>query len=121
MLLFIHVFAYINRLFLLLQSHILINIPKWVYPVTRWWPFALFPFSFFFFFNHFSLPVSPQIIDSFICLNEINFYFIFILFCALALHCCVRAFSSCSEQELLFVVVHRLLIAVASPLSEHRL
>ena len=32
----------------------------------------------------------------------------------LGLYCCVRAFSSCSEGELLFVAVHRLLIAVAS-------
>ena len=32
----------------------------------------------------------------------------------LGIHCCVRAFSSCGEQGLLFVVVHWLLIAVAS-------
>ena len=32
----------------------------------------------------------------------------------LGLRCCVRAFSSCSEQGLLFVTVHGLLIAVAS-------
>ena len=30
------------------------------------------------------------------------------------------AFSSCSEQELLFIAVHRLLIGVASLVSEHR-
>ena len=33
---------------------------------------------------------------------------------ALGLPCCVRAFSSCGEQGLLFVAVRRLLIAVAS-------
>ena len=35
--------------------------------------------------------------------------------------CCVRAFSGCSKQGLLFVAVHRLLIAVASLVAEHRL
>ena len=40
---------------------------------------------------------------------------------ALGLHCCTRAFSSCGEQGLLFVVVHRLLIVVASLVAEHRL
>ena len=38
---------------------------------------------------------------------------------ALGLRCCVRAFSSCVEQRLLFVVVHGLLIAAASLASEH--
>ena len=33
---------------------------------------------------------------------------------ALGLCCCVRAFSSCSERGLLLVLVHGLLIAVAS-------
>ena len=33
---------------------------------------------------------------------------------ALGLRCCARAFSNCSEQGLLFVVVRGLLIAVAS-------
>ena len=32
----------------------------------------------------------------------------------LGLRCCTRAFSSCGERGLLFVAVHRLLIAVAS-------
>ena len=44
------------------------------------------------------------------------FYFL----ATLCLHCCVWAFSSCDEQRLLFIAVHRLLIAVAS-LMEHRL
>ena len=41
--------------------------------------------------------------------------FYFILFLAvLGLHCCARAFSSCGERGLLFIVVHGLRIAVAS-------
>ena len=39
---------------------------------------------------------------------------------ALGLHCCARAFSSCSRRGLLFVAVRRLLIVVAS-LVEHGL
>ena len=40
--------------------------------------------------------------------------FIYLFLAALGLRCCVRAFSSCGERGLLFVVVHRLLIVVAS-------
>ena len=48
--------------------------------------------------------------------------FIYLFLAALGLCCCcTRAFSSCSEQGLLFVAVHRLLIAVASPVAEHGL
>ena len=48
--------------------------------------------------------------------------FIYLLFlAALGLHCCVWAFSSCGEWELLFVAVHGLLIAVASLFAEHGL
>ena len=47
---------------------------------------------------------------------------LFILFlAALGLRCCAWAFSSCGERGLLFVVVHRLLIAVASLVAEHGL
>ena len=42
------------------------------------------------------------------------YLFIYLFLVALGLHCCTRAFSSCSERGLLFAVVHRLLIAVAS-------
>ena len=50
------------------------------------------------------------------------FFKIFYLFlAALGLCRCAWAFSSCSEQGLLFVVVHRLLIAVASLVAEHGL
>ena len=40
---------------------------------------------------------------------------------ALGLRCWARAFSSCGECRLLFVVVHRLLIAVSSLVAEHGL
>ena len=40
---------------------------------------------------------------------------------ALGLHCCAWAFSNCGEWGLLFVVVCRLLIAVASLVLEHGL
>ena len=38
---------------------------------------------------------------------------------ALGLPCCAWAFSSCGERGLLFVVVRRLPIAVASFVAEH--
>ena len=47
--------------------------------------------------------------------------FIYLFIAVLGLRCCTRAFSRCSEWGLLFVVVHRLLIAVASLVVEHRL
>ena len=47
-----------------------------------------------------------------------SFFFFFNLFiyllAVLGLHCCAWAFSSCGEQGLFFVAVHRLLTAVAS-------
>ena len=45
----------------------------------------------------------------------------FLFLAVLGLCCCVWAFSSCSEQGLLFVVVRGLLIAVASLVVEHEL
>ena len=50
-----------------------------------------------------------------------SFFFkinLFLFLAALGLCCCVRAFSSCGEWRLLFVVVRRLLIAVASLVTE---
>ena len=47
--------------------------------------------------------------------------FIFLFLAVLGLHCCVPAFSSCGERGLLFVVVHGLLIVVASLVAEHGL
>ena len=56
-------------------------------------------------------------------MNNIIFFFkinLFILFlAALGLCCCVRAFSSCGERGLLFIVVRGLLIVVASLVAEH--
>ena len=48
-------------------------------------------------------------------------YFIYLFLAVLGLRCCARAFSSCGEQGLLFVVVHGLLIVVASLVAEHGL
>ena len=45
----------------------------------------------------------------------------YLFLAALGLRCCMRAFSSCDEQGLLFIVVHRLLIVVASLIAEHGL
>ena len=52
-----------------------------------------------------------------------NFFnkFIYLVLAALGLRCCARAFSSCSERGLLFLVAHGPLIAVASLVAEHRL
>ena len=48
-----------------------------------------------------------------------KFYlFIYLFLAVLGLRCCKRAFSSCSEQGLLFIAVHRLLIVVASLVAE---
>ena len=47
---------------------------------------------------------------------------IYLLFLAvLGLHCCTQSFSSCGEQELLFIVMCGLLVAVASLTAEHGL
>ena len=53
--------------------------------------------------------------------NFFNSRFFFIFLTALGLHCCARAFSSCSEWGLLFVLVCGLLIVVASLTVEDRL
>ena len=61
-------------------------------------------------------------------LHNLIFFFFYILLlffnlllAALGLCCCARAFSSCGERGLLFVVVHRRLIAVASLVAKHGL
>ena len=46
---------------------------------------------------------------------------IYLFLAALGLRCCTRAFSSCSERALFFVLVCSLLIAVASLVAEHGL
>ena len=47
-------------------------------------------------------------------LKNLFIYFIYLFLAALGLHCCARVFSSCGERGLHFVVVHRLLIEMAS-------
>ena len=44
-----------------------------------------------------------------------------LLTAALGLCCCAQAFSRCSKQGLFFLVLHKLLIVVASLAAEHRL
>ena len=50
--------------------------------------------------------------------KDLFIYFISLL-AVVGLHCCTRAFSSCSEWALLFFVVCGLLIAVPSLIAEH--
>ena len=63
------------------------------------------------------LPLFYFVIFYFLKIN----LFIFLSLAALGLCCCVQAFSSCSEQGLLFVAVSGLLTAVASLVVEHGL
>ena len=49
------------------------------------------------------------------------YLFIYLFLAALGLCCCARAFSSCGEQGLLFIVVRGRLIVVASLVAEHGL
>ena len=58
------------------------------------------------------------------CATEVCSFFVCLFVCflaALGLRCCTWAFFSCGEWGLLFVVVHRLLIVVASLVAEHGL
>ena len=48
-------------------------------------------------------------------------YFTYLFLAVLGLRCCMQAFSSCSEQGLLLVVVRRLLVAMASLVVDHGL
>ena len=48
-------------------------------------------------------------------------YLFYLFLAALGLRCCPQAFSCCGKRGLLFDVVHRLLIAVASLVAEHGL
>ena len=60
-------------------------------------------------------------IKVFVFLPSLILLFIYLFLAALGLRCCVRAFSSCGERGLLFVVVRGLLIAVTSLVVEHGL
>ena len=60
--------------------------------------------------------------DIYIYIYTHIYIYIHIFFLAvLCLRCCAWAFSSCGEQGQLFVVVHGLLIEVASLAAEHGL
>ena len=50
-----------------------------------------------------------------------SYLFIYLFMTVLSLLCCAQAFSSCGEPGLLFIVVHGLLIAMASLIVEHGL
>ena len=85
---------------------------------------------FFRFFSHVGyyriLSIVPcavqQVLIVYLFYLSIIFYkFNYLFLAALGLRCCVRAFSSCSEQGLLFVAVRRLLTVVASLVAEHGL
>ena len=62
-----------------------------------------------------------QNVKSFLIVLCFCFLFVFLFMAVLGLRCCAWAFSNCGERGLLFVVVHRLLIAVASLVAEHGL
>ena len=53
--------------------------------------------------------------------NFLNYIFIYFFSVVLSLHCCAPAFSSWDQWGLCLVVVHGLLIAVASLVAELRL
>ena len=68
--------------------------------------------------------LSGPLIIRIIVQLRISFFFFFLRFtylflAMLGLCCCMQASSSCHECRLLFVVVHRLLIAVAFLAAEH--
>ena len=65
------------------------------------------------------LPSSRDDYFSFNFLKINLFIYLFIFGCIGSLLLCARAFSSCGERGLLFVVVRGLLIAVVSLLAEH--
>ena len=67
------------------------------------------------------IPISDSPIGLFQLFFFLFSFFLYIFLAVLGLHCCMQAFSSCSEQGLLFVAVHRLLTVVASLVVEHRL
>ena len=49
------------------------------------------------------------------------FFNIYLFLAVLGLRCCARAFSSCSEQGLLFIVIHGLPVAAVSLVAGHGL
>ena len=64
----------------------------------------------------YNVTMQPYILFSFF-----KFIYLFLILAVLGLRCCMRGFSGCGEQGLLFVAVCGLLIAVASLVAEHGL
>ena len=56
-----------------------------------------------------------------VCSGVFKNFFLDLFLTMLGLHCFAQAFSSCSEKELLFIVVDGLPTAVASLVAEHGL
>ena len=67
-----------------------------------------------------SVFLSPQLVSDLFIFQFFSFFKKIYLLAALGLCCCTWAFSSCGEQGLLLVAVHRLLVVVASLVAEHR-
>ena len=67
-------------------------------------------------FSFLATPLPPPALFFFFFFQLINLFL-----AALGLRCCARAFSSCGERGLLFVVVRRLLVMVAWLVAEHGL
>ena len=62
--------------------------------------------------NEYRQPLDAGKVKTILQLNLFIYLFIYLFLVVLSLHCCVWAFSSCSEPGLLFIEVHRLLIVV---------
>ena len=63
-------------------------------------------------------PWAMQDLNPLLHFKKIHLSFLSVFLTALDLCCCVLAFSSCREQGLLFIAVHRLLTAAASLVAE---
>ena len=48
-------------------------------------------------------------------------YLFYLFLVVVGLHCCAQAWASCGRRGLVFVAVHRLPVAVTSPVAEDRL
>ena len=81
-------------------------------------PFLLF---FSYFFSKIFILLFAHFCDLIFKFFKNLFIFIYLFLAVLGLCCCAWAFSSCSEQGLLFLGVCGPLLAVASLVAEHRL
>ena len=64
---------------------------------------------------------STQGVKSFIFFEMGELLFTYLFLVVLGLHCYLQTFSSCGKWGLVFIVMLRLLIVMASLISEHRL